>query len=66
MADQWKAEPFDGADKTITLIGPSDGFYPQEIYLDFDDVNHPEIERRVPLILAALNSLGLEPPAEDS
>ena len=59
MSDgDWKAEPWDsGADKAIELIGPSDGFYPQRIYLDFDDVEHDEIERRVPLIVAALNAV---------
>jgi hypothetical protein len=62
MPDKWKAESFSHADKTIVLVGPSDGFYPQRLYLDFDDVNHPEIERRVPLIVEALNGLGLEPP----
>lgn len=58
----WQVLPYSSADKSITLEGPSDGFYPQRIYIDFDDVNHEEIERRVPLIAAALNGLDLEPP----
>jgi hypothetical protein len=59
MSDgDWKVLPYDaGADKTIQLEGPSDGFYPQMIYVDFDDVEHDEIERRVPLVVAALNAV---------
>lgn len=58
MSDgDWKAEGWTDADKTIELVGPSDGFYPQRIYIDFDDVEHAEVERRVPLIVAALNAV---------
>jgi hypothetical protein len=63
MAD-WKIEPYGPGDKMIQLTGPSDGYYSQRLYVDFDDVNHPEIERRVPLILEALDSLDLEEPRE--
>lgn len=62
-AGDWRAEPFTRADKSITLCGPSDGFYPQTIWLDFDDVNHDEVERRLPLIVQALDGLDLAPPA---
>lgn len=58
----WRVEPYGPGNKMITLVGPSDGFYEQRIYIDFDDVNHPEIERRVPLIVDALNGLDLETP----
>lgn len=59
---KWRVEPFNDSSKAITLVGPSDGFYAQAIYIDFDDVNHPEVERRVPLIVAALDALELGPP----
>ncbi len=61
--EQWVALPFTRADKQIVLEGPSDGFYPQKLYVDFDDVNHAEVERRLPLMLEALNGLDLERPA---
>lgn len=60
----WKINHYGPADKMICLVGPSDGFYPQRIYVEFDDVNHPEIERRVPLIVEALDSLELQVPQE--
>lgn len=68
MSDgDWKVLPYDaGADKTIQLEGPSDGFYPQMIYVDFDDVEHEEVERRIPLIVAALNSVDWTIPDKPS
>lgn len=61
-SEQWQMAPFSPGDKGITLIGPTDGFYPQHIFIDFDDVNHPEVERRVSKILDALNGMDLGPP----
>ncbi|MGH2941069.1 MAG: hypothetical protein ACRDPE_23465 [Solirubrobacterales bacterium] len=58
----WEILPYSAGDKSIMLKGPSDGFYPQILYVDFDDVYHPEVERRLPLMVEALNSLGLVPP----
>jgi hypothetical protein len=59
----WKINHYGPGDKMICLVGPSDGFYPQRIYVEFDDVNREEVERRLPLIAEALDSLNLQPPS---
>ena len=47
------AEPFDETDKWITITGPEE----LELRVDYDDVNHPVIERLVPLIVDYLNAI---------
>lgn len=59
---EWKHIGDNG--KLLILEGPSDGMYRQTIYLDYDDVNHDEIDRRLPLIIEALNGCNFEEPTD--
>lgn len=48
----WQIEPYDRAvAKHIAVEGPN-GFV---FYVDFDDVDHEEVERMLPLVVDALN-----------
>lgn len=60
---EWEVDNLHYSDgKSITIIGPSDGYQPMHIYVDHDDVWHPEVERRIPLIVDALNGIDFGPP----
>lgn len=47
----WTVQPYTGADKLITIVGPDELL----IYVDYDDVDHDAVDRRLPGIVATLN-----------
>lgn len=53
MTEQWKTEPYDGADKQIVIYGPGTLL----VYVDYDDVDHDEVDAMMPKIVEALNGI---------
>lgn len=53
MMTAWRIQPYKRHDKDIILEGPND----LELVVDFDDVNHAEVEAALPIIVDALNKV---------
>lgn len=48
---EWEAVPYSMIDKVITVYGPDD----LVLSVDYDDVNHEEVDKRIPWLLNVLN-----------
>lgn len=47
----WTIEPHTHADKHFTVTGPGD----VRLYVDYDDVNHDEVDREIEKMVRNLN-----------